>query len=80
MIATTKKLANEFRKGCEKMKKLQQQFLVLVTFLSGGVVGVFGAKVLLIVLLPLAVGWFIEYDNKKARESETKWNEQNWND
>ncbi|MDT2752915.1 hypothetical protein P7G96_00435 [Enterococcus thailandicus] len=62
------------------MKKLQQQFLVMVTFLSGGMIGMFGAKVLLIVLLPLGVGWFIEYDNKKTRESENKWNEQNWND
>lgn len=62
------------------MKKLQQQFLVIVTFLSGGVIGIFGIKVLLIALLPLAIGWFIEYDNKKNRESENKWNEQNWND
>lgn len=80
MIATTKRLANEFRKGREEMKKLQQQFLVIVTFLSGGMIGMFGIKVLLIALLPLAIGWFIEYDNKKTRESENKWNEQSWND
>lgn len=80
MIATTKGLANEFRKGREEMKKLQQQFLVMVTFLSGGMIGMFGIKVLLIALLPLAIGWFIEYDNKKTRESENRWNEQSWND
>lgn len=62
------------------MKKLQQQFLVMVTFLSGGMIGMFGIKVLLIALLPLAIGWFIEYDNKKTRESENKWNEHSWND
>ncbi|MFZ4908548.1 hypothetical protein ACOYX0_12705 [Enterococcus thailandicus] len=62
------------------MKKLQQQFLVMVTFLSGGMIGMFGIKVLLIALLPLAIGWFIEYDNKKTHESENRWNEQSWND
>lgn len=52
------------------MGKVQQQLFVLMTLVSGGLIGVFGLKVLVIIFVPLLLLWFGKYDNKKFEEKE----------